>query len=147
MYFAEHNVEGLLRGDSTNRADFYSKALADKWMTVDEVRKLENLPKIDHAKQDQAAPAKPAEDEAGPGQVPGADIALYLARHGIKVSVASRAEKSIGVGEIILSDAADDGSDLIVMGSYGHSRIRELMLGGATRTMLGSMTVPVLMAH
>lgn len=73
MYFSEHVVDGLLRGDSTARADFYAKAIADKWMTVDEVRKLENLPKLDHAKQDQAAPAQPAEDEAGPPQVPGAD--------------------------------------------------------------------------
>jgi HK97 family phage portal protein len=73
MYFCEHNVEGLLRGDSTARAEFYSKAIADKWMTVDEVRKLENLPKLTHAQQDQAAPAQPAEDETGPDQVPGAD--------------------------------------------------------------------------
>ena len=68
MYFAEHNVEGLLRGDSTNRADFYSKAIADKWMTVDEVRKLENLPKIAHAEQDQTAPPKPAQDEVEPAK-------------------------------------------------------------------------------
>ena len=70
MYFAEHNVEGLLRGDSANRADFYSKAIADKWMTVDEVRKLENLPKLEHAQQDQAAPPARGQDEAGPGEVP-----------------------------------------------------------------------------
>ncbi|RQY46349.1 phage portal protein, partial [Burkholderia stagnalis] len=44
-YFAEHSVEGLLRGDAKNRADFYHEALSDEWMTVDEVRKLENLPK------------------------------------------------------------------------------------------------------
>ena len=51
MYFAEHNVEGLLRGDSSNRADFYSKGIADGWLTTDEVRKLENLPRMTHAKQ------------------------------------------------------------------------------------------------
>lgn len=51
MYFAEHNVEGLLRGDSVNRADFYSKGIADGWLTTDEVRKLENLPRMTHAKQ------------------------------------------------------------------------------------------------
>lgn len=68
LYFAEHNVEGLLRGDSTNRADFYSKAIADKWMTVDEVRKLENLPKIIHAEPNQAAPTSAANDQVGPNQ-------------------------------------------------------------------------------
>ena len=67
MYFAEHNVEGLLRGDSTNRADFYSKAIADRWMTVDEVRKLENLPKMpnDQTNPPQAANAPAPNQDAG----------------------------------------------------------------------------------
>jgi nucleotide-binding universal stress UspA family protein len=51
------------------------------------------------------------------------------------------------VGNEILSRAFDLGADLIVMGAYGHSRMRELVLGGATRTVLESMTVPVLMSH
>ncbi|HYC42355.1 MAG TPA: phage portal protein [Noviherbaspirillum sp.] len=52
IYFAEHNVEGLLRGDSTNRADFYSKGIADGWLTLDEVRKFENLPKLTKEERD-----------------------------------------------------------------------------------------------
>jgi nucleotide-binding universal stress UspA family protein len=48
---------------------------------------------------------------------------------------------------IILSHAADSGTDLIVMGGYGHTRLREFILGGATRNILSSMTVPVLMSH
>jgi nucleotide-binding universal stress UspA family protein len=80
------------------------------------------------------------------GAEPGADIALYLARHGVKVNVA-RQQAGIDVGAQILSRAADSDADLIVMGAYGHSRARELVLGGATRTLLASMTVPVLMAH
>jgi nucleotide-binding universal stress UspA family protein len=48
---------------------------------------------------------------------------------------------------VILSRAADHGADLIVMGIYGHSRVREMILGGASRSLLSSMTVPVLMAH
>ena len=51
------------------------------------------------------------------------------------------------VGEVILSRAHDHDSDLIVMGLYGHSRLQEVILGGASRTLLSSMTVPVLMAH
>jgi nucleotide-binding universal stress UspA family protein len=51
------------------------------------------------------------------------------------------------VGSVILSRAADHDADLIVMGIYGHSRMREMVLGGASRTLMASMTVPVLMAH
>ena len=80
------------------------------------------------------------------GAQPGADIALYLARHGVKVTVAEQ-HAGVEVGGQILSRAADSDTDLIVMGAYGHSRARELVMGGATRTLLASMTVPVLMSH
>jgi len=80
------------------------------------------------------------------GEQPGADIALYLARHNIKVNVV-RQKTDIDVGNALLSIATDLNSDMIVMGGYGHSRFREILLGGVTRTVLESMTVPVLMAH
>ncbi len=80
------------------------------------------------------------------GAEPGADLALYLARHGIRVNVVERTVSG-AIGEALLSTAADLGSDLIVMGAYGHTRFREVVLGGVTRTVLASMTVPVLMAH
>jgi nucleotide-binding universal stress UspA family protein len=81
------------------------------------------------------------------GAVPGADIGLYLARHGIKVTVSQQTADDIDVGNQLLSRAADLDIDLIVMGGYGHSRLKELVLGGVTRTILQSMTVPVLMSH
>jgi len=80
------------------------------------------------------------------GESPGADIALYLARHGVKVEVLRRPEPA-DPGKAILSLAADFNVDLLVMGAYGHSRFREMMLGGATRTILATATLPVLMAH
>lgn len=80
------------------------------------------------------------------GEQPGADIALFLARHGIKVDVLQRSTES-KVGDALLSLASDLNSDLLVMGCYGHTRFREVLLGGATRTILRSMTLPVLMAH
>ena len=80
------------------------------------------------------------------GQEPGADIALFLARHGVKVEV-SQEETSIDIGNALLSRMADYGTDLLVMGGYGHSRFRETMLGGVTKTILDNMTVPVLMSH
>jgi nucleotide-binding universal stress UspA family protein len=57
------------------------------------------------------------------------------------------AVSDLEIGELILSRAADCGADLIVMGAYGHGRFRELVLGGVTKTILSSMTVPVLLAH
>jgi nucleotide-binding universal stress UspA family protein len=80
------------------------------------------------------------------GEQPGADIALYLARHGVKVEVTQENTRS-DVGNAILSLAADKSSDLLVMGGYGHTRFREVLLGGVTMTILKTMTVPVLMAH
>ncbi|PWT70335.1 MAG: universal stress protein [Proteobacteria bacterium] len=81
------------------------------------------------------------------GEVPGVDIGPYLARHGVSVKTSTVEAEEADVATLLLSHAADLSSDLIVMGAYGHSRFSELVLGGATRTMLESMTVPVLMSH
>jgi nucleotide-binding universal stress UspA family protein len=80
------------------------------------------------------------------GDQPGADIALYLARHGVTVDVMQETTEQDS-GNALLSLAADTTADLLVMGCYAHSRFRELLLGGASRTVLASMTLPVLMAH
>ena len=81
-----------------------------------------------------------------PGTNPGANLALYLARHGLKVEVLQR-QADEEVGDALLSLAADLNVDLIIMGGYGHARFREILLGGVTRTVLETMTVPVLMSH
>jgi nucleotide-binding universal stress UspA family protein len=81
------------------------------------------------------------------GELPAADIALHLTRHGINVDVQNLEGTDIDVGNALLSHIADRGSDLLAEGGYGHSRLREFVLGGATRTTLRSMTVSVLMAH
>lgn len=80
------------------------------------------------------------------GEDPGADIGLYLARHGIRIDVTA-VDGSPDVGAALLSKASDSGSDLIVMGAYGHSRMREFLLGGVTRTALRSAPIPLWMAH
>jgi nucleotide-binding universal stress UspA family protein len=80
-------------------------------------------------------------------RLPGADIALHLARHGITVEASQTQATDIEVGDVLLSYAADIGADLIVIGGYGHSRFREMVLGGVTRHLLRHMTVPVLMSH
>lgn len=83
----------------------------------------------------------------GHGAEPGADAAQWLARHGVKVTVQRDVAADSDVGGVILSRAADLDADLIVMGVYGHSRVREMVLGGASRTLLASMTVPVFISH
>ena len=80
-------------------------------------------------------------------EVPGADLGQHLARHGLKVDVKRITSPDIDIASTILSYAADSSADMIVMGGYGHSRLREFVLGGVTRGLLESMTVPVLMSH
>jgi nucleotide-binding universal stress UspA family protein len=79
--------------------------------------------------------------------LPGADIATHLTRHGVNVTIEHIPVGKIDVSNTILSYAADTYPDLIVMGGYGHSRLREFILGGTTRGMLASMTKPTLMSH
>jgi nucleotide-binding universal stress UspA family protein len=87
------------------------------------------------------------EGPQGHGALPGADISLHLARHGVKAEIERTVSADLPVGDVLLSRAAELAADLLVMGAYGHSRARELLLGGATRSLLRSMTVPVLMSH
>jgi nucleotide-binding universal stress UspA family protein len=88
-----------------------------------------------------------ASERARADEIPGADIAHHLARHNLPVEMRRITLAGGDVGETLLSHAADVGATLIVMGGYGHSRLREFILGGATRGILKSMTVPVLMSH
>ena len=74
-------------------------------------------------------------------------LTAYLHANGITATITRDDATGIGVGERLLSRTADLGSDLIVMGGYGHTRLREFVLGGATRTILETMTVPVFMSH
>ena len=105
------------------------------------------LPLLQRAEKVTVMVVRPRSDAKAHGDVPGADIATYLARHGVKVEVSAEEGEGIEVGELILSRVADLSVDLLVTGAYSHSRLREWILGGVTRTMLESMTVPVLMAH
>jgi nucleotide-binding universal stress UspA family protein len=76
-----------------------------------------------------------------------AALCQHLARHGITATSMALPASDLEVGDVLLSRAADESIDLIVMGAYGHSRLREIVLGGTTRHLLHHMTVPVLMSH
>ena len=88
------------------------------------------------------ASERPKSDE-----IAGADIGQHLARHGLMVEVKRIVATDTDVANTLLSHAADTAADFIVMGGYGHSRLREFILGGVTRGILASMTVPALLSH
>ena len=105
------------------------------------------LPLLRQARQVGVVSVNPRPWPFGHGEEPGADIGLHLARHGVKVEVQRIEAKDVDPANAILSHVADQSADLLVMGAYGHSRLREFVLGGVTRTILAEMTVPVLMSH
>jgi nucleotide-binding universal stress UspA family protein len=80
-------------------------------------------------------------------EIPGADMGEHLARHGLNVEVKRIMRGDIDVADALLSHVTDNSIDFIVMGGYGHSRLREFVLGGVTRSILQSMTAPTLLAH
>ena len=104
------------------------------------------MPLLRHASQVTLAVFNPAAQRDRHGEQPGADMALYLARHGIAVEVLQQ-ETPLEAGAALLSLATDRAADLLVMGGYGRLRWREMILGGATHSILHAMTLPVLMAH
>jgi nucleotide-binding universal stress UspA family protein len=105
------------------------------------------LPLLRGAKAVTVLAVNPKHGIEGHGDVPAADICLHLARHGVKAEAAHTIAKDISEGDALLSYAADLGVDLIVCGGYGHSRAREMVFGGVTRTLLQEMTVPMLLSH
>jgi len=89
-----------------------------------------------------------ADDASVAGSAPAAArLAAWLAQHGIDIGIVHQDSTDARVGEWLLSRVADSGCDLVVMGGYAHARVREMVLGGVTRSMLAAMTVPVLMSH
>ena len=105
------------------------------------------LPLLAAAERVTVMAVNPDAGNADHGALPGADLAKYLASHNVKVEAQADPGAAIDVGNELLSRAADLGADLIVMGAYGHSRAREWVFGGVTRTILSGMTMPVLMSH
>ncbi len=105
------------------------------------------LPMLQAADRVVVLAVNPSYGEAGEGDIPSADICHHLTRHGVKAEAETTVAKEIDVGSLLLSHAATMGADMIVMGAYGHSRLREMVLGGVSRAMFQSMTVPVFMSH
>ena len=119
------------------------------WNTTRESTRAVNdaLPILRLADKVSVMAVDPAREDPEHNDIPGADIALHLARHGVNAEAMRAFSKELEVAHVILSRIADIGADMLVMGAYGHSRMRELIMGGATREILRHMTVPVLMSH
>ncbi len=105
------------------------------------------MPLLGAAKRVVVMAANPKRGPNGLGDEPCADIARHLSRHGCRVEATHVVTDVVEPGDTVLNMAADESCDLLVMGAYGRSRFRELVLGGMTRFMLQHMTVPVLMSH
>jgi len=105
------------------------------------------MPFLERARQVTLMAARPADADRSEDDVALAQGVAYLRAHGIAAGVSIEGDAETGVGERLLSRAADLGADLVVMGAYAHPRLRSVVLGGVTRTMLRAMTVPVLMSH
>jgi nucleotide-binding universal stress UspA family protein len=86
-------------------------------------------------------------DARDAGDHPGAELVAHLVRHEVKAELRQVAGSGSGIAEILLAQAHADAADLLVMGGYGHSRLREMMLGGTTRSILEHMSLPVLFSH
>jgi nucleotide-binding universal stress UspA family protein len=104
------------------------------------------LPLLEHAATVKLAVINPDALSELHGEQPGADMALYLARHGARVEVVVERTRAT-TGEVLCKLARDCGAGLMVAGAFGHSRYREWMLGGTTRELLERARVPLLIAH
>ena len=105
------------------------------------------LPLLERAKSVRVVSVNPEKGSVSHGAIPGADVSLHLARHGVRVEAATLTVDDVRVDDALLSQAFDLGADLLVMGGYGHSRLGEFVLGGATRHILRQITIPVFMSH
>lgn len=88
----------------------------------------------------------PADQRGRLGAVPGAEVVTHLGRHGITARIDQQVADGLPVGTVILNYLADAGADLLVMGAYGHSRMRERMFGGVSDVVIQQMTAPVLLS-
>ncbi len=105
------------------------------------------LPLLHRATRVDILAVNPRDSVEHSAEMSAADIAASLARHGIEVSIVNQRSAGIPVGDVIANHIAETGVDLLVMGAYSHSPLRELFFGGVTRTLLKSMNIPVLMSH
>lgn len=105
------------------------------------------LPFLKEAKDVKILSVNPDETAMSGANLPGSELANSLSRHDVRCEASHTTTDGISVADELLSRLSDQGSDLLVIGGFGHSRVRELVFGGVTRHILAHMTSPVLMVH
>ncbi len=108
---------------------------------------FDSLPLLKTAEMVEIFSVDPQDTRSQSASMAGADLATSLDRHGVKATLNSLPSNNLSVAAILENRLADMSADLMVMGAYSHSRLRETVFGGVTRTLLESMTVPVLMSR
>jgi nucleotide-binding universal stress UspA family protein len=108
---------------------------------------FDSLPLLQRAKEVRVIWVNPESEGQLAQDIPAADICAALARHGVKCEATQAVQPRTNVGQTRLTHAKYCAADLLVMGCYGHSRLREFVLGGASEHVLRHMTIPVLMSH
>ncbi|MGO4637737.1 universal stress protein [Mesorhizobium sp. SEMIA 3007] len=139
----------LLIVPSGSRATLKPKRVLVAWDARLEASRAvrESLEMLIGADQVRLVMVDPVEDEYHHGQEPGADAAAYLARHRVKVMIDRLPSSNHSIADVLRQHAIDIAADLMVMGAYGHSRLRERIFGGVTRSMLEEQSLPILMAR
>ncbi|MBN8184300.1 universal stress protein [Roseibium aggregatum] len=134
---------------SSFKADHIGTKVAIAWNSRREAARAvsESLPFLKSAEEITLLLVDPVVGDNDHGEDPGSDIATVLARHGLGISVQSVASADRPVSEALLDSVRELGADLLVMGAYGHSRLRENILGGTTREMLEQTVIPLLLSR
>ena len=138
----------LLVPDAT-RATLRPKRVAVAWDTSLEASRAvrEALDIMSGADEVRIVMVDPIEDERHHGDEPGADVAAYLSRHGVKVAVDRLPSSNHSIADVLRQHSVDIGAELMVMGAYGHSRLRERIFGGVTKSMIKQPSLPILLAR
>jgi nucleotide-binding universal stress UspA family protein len=105
------------------------------------------MPLLETAKRVSVVTINAESDDPENAGIPAADIGLHLARHGIETQTKSLFGAPAAIGELLLDTARGESADLLVMGAYGHARLREILLGGVTAHVIAHTDIPTLLAH
>ena len=140
---------GLIHGQNSDKAAVASKNAFIAWDSSKHCAAAikSALPLFDSETEVTIAVFDPVRREGEDGEEPGADLASWLSRHDLKVTIEQYPSGGDEIGNCILKRAREKGADLVVMGGYGHMKIRQQLFGGTTETMLEQKDLPILIAH
>jgi len=133
----------------TSPRQFATKRVLVAWNASREAARTlkDAIPILKNADYVEELLVNPSQHEAGKDSIQGKRVSSFLMQHGIKSEIQVKTGNKSKPGDTIIARAYEIDADMIVMGAYGHSRLREIILGGVTRKLLKQMTVPVFVSH